>query len=88
MLMEHKLLAFSQHHCDFARALPVARSLREQIDWDQVRRDTEHSVYAKACLYLLSLLEIIPPEPGREQPSPEDKQQASVPAGADRTGAW
>ncbi len=32
-LMVHKLLSFSQHYCDFARGLPVARSLREQIDW-------------------------------------------------------
>ncbi|MDI1465308.1 hypothetical protein QEZ54_30510 [Catellatospora sp. KI3] len=61
-LMEHKLLTFSQHHCDFARALPLARSLREQIEWDRVRANTKESVYAQACLYLLSLLEVIPPQ--------------------------
>ena len=33
-LMIHKLLSYSQHYCDFATGLPVARSLREQIDWD------------------------------------------------------
>src|SRR3954469_4308875 len=36
-LMIHKLLSYTQHHCDFAPGLPVARSLREQIDWDRVR---------------------------------------------------
>ncbi|GAA1415971.1 hypothetical protein GCM10009662_65380 [Catellatospora coxensis] len=89
MLMEHKLLTFSQHHCDYSRALPLARSLREQIDWEQVRRDTAHSVYAEACLYLLSLLEIIPPATeGGAHEQHERPTQASVPAGADRTGAW
>ena len=39
-LMVHKLLSFSQHYCDFARGLPLARSLREQIDWERVRKET------------------------------------------------
>ena len=39
-LMVHKLLSYSQHYCDFARGLPLARSLREQIDWDRVRKET------------------------------------------------
>jgi hypothetical protein len=48
-------------------------------------------VYAKACLYLLSLLEIIPseygPQPGG-QAVPPKREQAGVPAGANGTGAW
>jgi Uncharacterised nucleotidyltransferase len=70
-LMVHKLLSFSQHYCDFARALPLARSLREQIDWERVRKDTQHSPYAEAFLVLLDRLDVLPqggtPE-GRETP--------------------
>ena len=59
-LMVHKLLSYSQHYCDFARGLPLARSLREQIDWDRVRKETSHSPYAEAFLVLLERLEVIP----------------------------
>ncbi|WP_308441804.1 nucleotidyltransferase family protein [Micromonospora gifhornensis] len=59
-LMVHKLLSFSQHYCDFARGLPLARSLREQIDWERVRKDTQHSPYAEAFLVLLDRLDVVP----------------------------
>ncbi len=59
-LMVHKLLSYSQHHCDFATGLPVARSLREQIDWERVRRETTDSPYAEAFLILLDRLDVVP----------------------------
>ena len=59
-LMVHKLLSFSQHYCDFACGLPLARSLREQIDWERVRKDTAHSPYAEAFLILLDRLDVVP----------------------------
>ncbi|UQU63683.1 nucleotidyltransferase family protein [Couchioplanes caeruleus] len=62
-LMIHKLLSYTQHYCDFATGLPVARSLREQIDWDRVRKETARSPYAEAFLMLLDRLEVVP-EPG------------------------
>ena len=58
-LMVHKLLSYSQHYCDFATGLPLARSLREQIDWEQVRRDTAKSPYAEAFLILLDRLDVV-----------------------------
>jgi len=58
-LMIHKLLSFSQHHCDFAKALPVARSLREQIKWDVVAEQSRHSPYARAFFVLLTELRVI-----------------------------
>ncbi|MGW9195991.1 nucleotidyltransferase [Micromonospora chersina] len=69
-LMVHKLLSFSQHYCDFARALPLARSLREQIDWERVRKETQHSPYAEAFLVLLDRLDVLPggASGGRETP--------------------
>jgi hypothetical protein len=62
-LMVHKLLTFSQHYCDFARGLPMARSLREQIDWARVRRETAGSPYAEAFLLLLDRLNVAPLDP-------------------------
>ena len=59
-LMIHKMLTWTTHHCDFARGLPVARSLREQIDWPRVRRETADSPYAEAFLILLDRLDVVP----------------------------
>jgi hypothetical protein len=60
VLMEHKLMSFSQHYCDFAKALPLARSLREQIDWPRVRRTTIQSPCAQVFLVLLDQLGVVP----------------------------
>ncbi|MEU8657907.1 nucleotidyltransferase domain-containing protein [Actinoplanes philippinensis] len=65
-LMVHKLLSYSQHYCDFATGLPVARSLREQIDWERVRRETIASPYAEAFLVLLDRLDVVPFPGARE----------------------
>src|SRR3954447_20641293 len=59
-LMIHKLLSYTQHHCDFATARPLAGWLREQIDWDRVRRETAKSPYAEAFLVLLDRLDVVP----------------------------
>jgi hypothetical protein len=59
-LMIHKLLSYTQHYCDFATGLPVARSLREKIDWDRVRTETAKSPYAEAFLMLLDRLDVVP----------------------------
>jgi Uncharacterised nucleotidyltransferase len=63
-LMVHKLLSYTQHYCDFATGLPVARSLREQIDWDRVRKETAQSPYAEAFLVLLDRLDVVPQSHG------------------------
>jgi hypothetical protein len=59
-LMIHKLLSYTQQYCDFATGLPVARSLREKIDWDRVRNETAGSPYAEAFLVLLDRLDVVP----------------------------
>ncbi|MEU4163903.1 nucleotidyltransferase [Actinoplanes sp. NPDC026670] len=59
-LMVHKLLSYSQHYCDFATGLPLARSLREQIDWERVHRETAGSPYAESFLVLLDRLDVVP----------------------------
>lgn len=60
-LMESRLTALSEHHCDFGALLPVARALRERVDWDRMRRDHAASPMPDAFLYLLERLDVIPP---------------------------
>lgn len=60
-LMVQRLHAMNEHASDFGRSLPVARALREQVDWDLVRRETDDNDYAVAFLFLLERLRIIPP---------------------------
>jgi hypothetical protein len=52
-LLVSKLLSLTEHHLDFGRALEISRALREQIDWSNVRRRTEHSPFARAFLNLI-----------------------------------
>jgi hypothetical protein len=58
-LMIHKVLTWSPHYCDFGRGLPMARSLREQIDWARVHRETAQSPFAYAFLVLLDRMGVI-----------------------------
>lgn len=61
-LMRALLAAFSEHHCDFGAVLPIARQLREKIDWEAVRRDCGDTPMPAAFLYLLERLQVIAPE--------------------------
>jgi hypothetical protein len=67
-VMTTKLLAMREHHVDYESVLEIARALREQIDWDKVRRRTDHSPYARAFFFLAEELDIIsvPSEHARE----------------------
>jgi len=66
-LMIHKMLSWTAHYCDFARGLPVARSLREQIDWRRVYRECMPSPYGHAFLVLIDRLEVISLEALRQE---------------------
>lgn len=55
-----KLLALREHEVDYDSVLEISRSLREQIDWDDVRERTANSPYARAFFYLAGELEILP----------------------------
>jgi hypothetical protein len=59
-VMVQKLLALSEQQPDYSSVLELARSLREQVDWDEVRRRTEDAPFAKAFFTLLDELEIVP----------------------------
>jgi hypothetical protein len=51
-----KLLALREHEVDYDQVLEIARTVREQIDWDEVRKTTDGSPYAKAFFTLVDEL--------------------------------
>jgi predicted nucleotidyltransferase len=53
-----KLLAMREHEVDYESVLEIARAVREQIDWDEVRERTDGSPYAKAFFTLVDELEV------------------------------
>jgi predicted nucleotidyltransferase len=59
-VITQKVLALSEQSPDFSSVLELARSLREQVDWDEVRERTRESPFAKAYFTLLEELEILP----------------------------
>jgi hypothetical protein len=67
-VMVTKLMALTEHSLRYERLLQIARALREQIDWDDVRRRTEKSPFARAFFVLLEGLEILPQDAARAAP--------------------
>jgi predicted nucleotidyltransferase len=55
-----KLLALKEHDIDLGPTIEIARALREQVDWDELRRHTEASPFAKAFFTLAQELELAP----------------------------
>jgi hypothetical protein len=53
-----KLMALDEHYCDFSRLLPVARALREQVDWPRVHEQVAANDFAVVFLVLLDRLGI------------------------------
>ncbi|MFG3492193.1 nucleotidyltransferase family protein [Streptomyces sp. NPDC047972] len=76
-LVVSRLLALSEHHCDFGPLLPVARGLRERVAWARVREETDGAPMAAAFLYLLELLDVLP----RREDAPEHPSPAPRPPG-------
>ena len=62
-LLMTKLLALNEQEPDFGGVLELARALREQIDWDDVRDRTEASPFARAFFTLVEGLGIVEPAP-------------------------
>jgi hypothetical protein len=60
-VMVTKLLALTEHHVDYESVLEIARMLREQIDWNDVRERTKDWPYAAAFFTLVEELGIVEP---------------------------
>jgi hypothetical protein len=55
-----KLLSVSEQNLDYGPPLEMGRSLRERIDWAQVRVRTSTSPYGRAFFALLEELGVLP----------------------------
>ena len=77
-LLVSKLLSLTEHHLDFGRALEISRALREQVDWSDVRRRTEHSPFARAFLNLVVDLGIAGSDEAATTSEPAPPQNAMV----------
>lgn len=60
-ILVQKLYTLSEHYCDFGAVIPIARALREQVDWGRVRAEVGDNDFAAALLFLLERLEVVPP---------------------------
>jgi hypothetical protein len=54
-----KLMALSEHSLRYESLLPIARALREQVDWEDVRARTSSSPFARAFFVMLEGLGIL-----------------------------
>jgi hypothetical protein len=54
-----KLLALNEHYTDYTGLIGLARAVREQVDWDDLRSRTEHSPFARAFFVMLEGLEVL-----------------------------
>ena len=57
-VLESKLLTLKEHEANYEDVLEIARTCREQIDWETLRRRLDHSPYAKAFFTLADELEL------------------------------
>ncbi len=81
-----KLMALSEHSLRYESLLPIARALREQVDWADVRTRTAESPWARAFFVMLEGLGILPearPSTGGHEPrvrvlSPRGSAAANV----------
>jgi Uncharacterised nucleotidyltransferase len=67
-ILATKLMALDEHNADYADLLPIARALREQIDWPGVRDRTSTSPFAAAFFTLAEGLGIAPASFARSEP--------------------
>jgi predicted nucleotidyltransferase len=59
-VMVAKLMVLNEQEPDYGPVLEIARTLREQIEWEQVRERTASSPFAKAFFTLGEELGIVP----------------------------
>jgi Uncharacterised nucleotidyltransferase len=58
-LLVSKLMAMTEHSINYRSCLEIARSLREQIDFEDVRMRTESSPYGRAFFVIAEGLDIL-----------------------------
>jgi hypothetical protein len=58
-----QLLSLGEHYLAYAPLVATARAVREQVDWDDVRRRTAESAFARAFFTMTEGLGVVPPAP-------------------------
>lgn len=71
------LHALDEHALDYSRLLGIARALREQIDWPQLRARVGEYPYAKAFITLVEELGIAPARAESHAPAGGQEAQRS-----------
>lgn len=56
-----KLLAIDEHHADYGSLIGLARAVREQVDWEDVRARTDDWPFARAFFVILEGLGVLEP---------------------------
>jgi hypothetical protein len=56
-----QLLSMSEHHMTYEGLIETARAVREQVDWDSVRRRTAKDPFARAFFTITEGLGVVPP---------------------------
>jgi hypothetical protein len=75
-VMVMKLHAFDEHACDYQGILAIARAVREQVDWDDVRTRTADSPFARAFFVLCDGLGIVGDRMGGAGSAPRGSAQS------------
>jgi hypothetical protein len=63
-----KLMSLDEHNADYSSVLLMARSLREQIDWDHLRERTGDYPFARAFFVLAEDLDVAPAPGEQDEP--------------------
>jgi hypothetical protein len=85
-LVASLVAAFSEHHCDYGPVLPIARQLRERIDWGDLRAQFGGRPMADAFFSLLERLDVIAPAAMLSDVPADTSHRARDPI--DGNGAW
>ncbi|HEX2047633.1 MAG TPA: nucleotidyltransferase [Acidimicrobiales bacterium] len=56
-----QLLSMSEHHMTYEGLIETARAVREQVDWESVRRRTEHDPFARGFFTIIEGLGVVSP---------------------------
>ena len=59
-VLHSKLRALDEHSADLSSLIGLARAVREQVDWDEGRRRTEDSPFARSFFVILAGLGVLP----------------------------
>ena len=59
-VLHSKLQAVDEHSADFTSLIGLARAVREQVDWDEVRTRTRDSPFARGFFVMLEGLGVLP----------------------------